>query len=286
MKRLFVCLAVVLVSGCAGTGVKGPAQATGPAPDDNLNAVAWTQASIEHDLIYREVYRAATQVLAKALADPGWDALTAQDRRNDPRGLKPAVILDIDETVLDNSPYEARLIRDHGQYSDATWADWVREKRARALPGAVAFTQYAARHGIAVIYLSNRAQSLDQATLANLKADGFPVSGPDAFLGLGTQVTGCQQVGTSKTCRRRLVAKHYRVLVQVGDQLGDFMQVTGTTDAARRAEVEPYLGWVGQRWFVLPNPTYGDWLSVLTAGKHGLTPAQQRAAVLRALRYQ
>src|SRR5699024_2042061 len=144
----------------------------------------------------------------------------------------------------------ARLVREHGQYSSATWADWVREKRARALPGALAFTRYAAAHGIAVIYLSNRPQSLDTATLANLKALGFPVSGPEAFLGLGTRVAGCEQVGSSKSCRRRKVAQTYHVLVQVGDQMGDFMALSGATPAARRAEVKPYLKWVGRRWFV------------------------------------
>ncbi|HEX7341960.1 MAG TPA: HAD family acid phosphatase [Rhodanobacteraceae bacterium] len=254
-------------------------------PDDNLNAVAWTQTSLEHDLVYREVYRHATEVLAKAKADPTWDAFTTQDRHDDPRGLRPAVVLDIDETVLDNSPYEARLARDHGQYSAATWAAWVREQKARALPGALAFTRKAAALGITVIYISNRAQNLDQPTLANLKADGFPVSGHEAFLGLGTKVPGCVQHGTSKHCRRELIAKHYRVLVQVGDQMGDFLQLTGTTPHARRVELAPYLGWVGQRWFVLPNPTYGNWESALFHGDYHLTPTQRRADKLRALRY-
>jgi acid phosphatase len=284
MRRFLTGLMVVLLAGCAAGGVRAPATG-GPTPDDNLNAVVWTQTSIEHDLIYREVYRSATDVLKQALADPSWDALTPQDRHNDPRGLKPAVVLDIDETVLDNSPYQANLVRDHGQYSDATWADWVREKSARALPGAVAFTRYAADHGIAVIYLSNRDASLDRATRANLKADGFPVAGPDALLGLGTRVAGCKQHGTSKHCRRELVAKTYRVLVQIGDQMGDFLALSGTTPAARRAEVKPYLKWVGERWFVLPNPTYGDWESALFHDDYQLSPSQRRGAKLRALRY-
>ncbi len=283
MQRLLACLLVALLAGCATGGVKAPPAA--PGPDDNLNAVLWTQASLEHDLICREVYRQATQVLDKALADPTWDALSAQDRHGDVAGLKPAVILDIDETVLDNSPYQARLVRDHATYDSATWADWVREKSARALPGAVAFTRYAAARGIAVIYLSNRAQSLDRATLANLRAAGFPVSGPEAFLGLGTEVPGCRQVGSSKHCRRVQVARHYRVLVQIGDQTGDFLQLHGATPDARRAELAPYLDWIGRRWFVLPNPTYGDWESAPFHGDHALDPAARRAAKLEALRY-
>src|SRR5699024_4039422 len=110
--------------------------------------------------------------LPEALADPAWDALAAEDRPegSDPRGLPPAVVLDIDETVLDNSPYQARLIRDNARYDDVTWAEWVREEAARPLPGALAFTRAAAARGITVIYLSNRDHALDEATLANLRA--------------------------------------------------------------------------------------------------------------------
>ncbi|HEX7338491.1 MAG TPA: HAD family acid phosphatase [Rhodanobacteraceae bacterium] len=283
MRRLALCFAPFLLAGCAMLSSQ-PSAPSGPTPDDNLNAVLWTRTSMEHDLIYREVYHQAAQQLAKALADPSWDALSTQDRHNNFTDLPPAVVLDIDETVLDNSPYEAKLARDHGQYSSATWADWVREQKAKALPGALAFARYAAAHGVQVIYLSNRAQDLDKPTLANLKADGFPVSGDDAFLGLGTSVSGCTQHGTSKHCRRVEVGRHYRVLVQVGDQMGDFLQLRGTP-AARKAELKPYLDWFGQRWFVLPNPTYGDWESAAFGGDYSLTPAQRRAAKLKALRY-
>lgn len=258
---------------------------TGPPPDDNLNAVAWTQAAIEHDLIYREVYRDAQGKLLQALHDPHWDALAHDERSNHLQGLKPAVVLDIDETTLDNSPYEARLVRDHQAYSDASWAAWVKEEKARALPGAVAFARFAAAHGIAVIYLSNRDKSLDAATLANLRQQGFPVSGPEAFLGLGTVVPGCKQIRTQKTCRRKLVATHYRVLMQVGDQLGDFLSIPRNTVQARDDLVKPYLGWFGERWFMLPNPTYGDWQPALFNNDWSQSPQQRRKQTLEALRY-
>lgn len=288
MNRFLAIFAVVLVSGCAVTGVKVPGgQASVPAANDNLNAVLWTQTSLEHDMIYREVYRQAAAVLPEALADPAWDALAAEDRPegSDPHGLPPAVVLDIDETVLDNSPYQARLIRDNARYDDVTWAEWVREEAARPLPGALAFTRAAAARGITVIYLSNRDHALDEATLANLRAAGFPVAGPDVFLGLGAAVPGCEQKGSSKSCRRRLVASRYRVLVQVGDQVGDFIQLAGTTPAERRAGLKPYRDWIGTRWFVLPNPTYGSWESAPFHGDHGLDAGARRAAKRQALRY-
>jgi 5'-nucleotidase (lipoprotein e(P4) family) len=257
--------------------------ATTPA-DDNLNAVAWAQTALEHDLVYLETYRDAQAQLLTALKDKDWDALPKGDRIAPYKGLKPAVILDIDETVLDNSPYQARLVRSGGQYNDADWAAWCKEERARALPGAVAFTQFAAKHGIAVIYISNRSQDLDTATIDNLRKVGFPVSGPDAFLGLGTVLPGCEQVGTEKSCRRQLVSKHYRVLMQFGDQLGDFVSVLPNTDAGRAQAMAPYMNWIGTRWFALPNPTYGSWEPALFNNAWSTPRDQRRRQKIDALR--
>lgn len=237
-----------------------PTVPAGPAPNDNLNAVAWSQTAVEHDLIYREVYRNATEKLARALEDKTWDALPKGERSGPVQRLAPAVILDIDETVLDNSPYQARLVRDGKRFDEFSWAQWCREKAAKPMPGALEFTRYAAEHGVKVFYLSNRAQDLNDATLDNLRSAGFPIASDETvFLGLGTINKDCEQVGSEKGCRRRLVAQKHRVLMQFGDQLGDFVDVLANTLDGRRAAVEPYLDWVGDRWFVLPNPTYGSW---------------------------
>lgn len=261
-----------------------PVAATPPA-DDNLNAVVWTQTAIEHDLVYRQVYRDASDKLLRALADPRWDALPRDERRNAAEGLKPAVILDIDETVLDNSPYQARLVQSGGDYNEATWAEWCREKSAKPLPGALEFTQLAARHGVTVFYLSNRAQDLGEATLANLRSAGFPLAADEpVFLGLGTVVDGCEQLGSEKTCRRELIGRRHRVLLQVGDQLGDFLTVTANTVEGRRAAVAPYLDWIGERWFVLPNPTYGAWEPALFGNDWSQPAGVRRQAKREAMR--
>ncbi|OZB61539.1 MAG: acid phosphatase [Lysobacterales bacterium 14-68-21] len=268
--------ALALLAGCSTAPSHRPQAATpapaaiataapAPAPigtgaDDNLNAVVWSQTAVEHDLIYLQTYRDAQMQLLKALKDPTWDALTKDDRVAPvSHKLKPAVVLDVDETALDNSPYQARLIKSGTEYNEADWAAWCKEEAARALPGAVAFTQFAAKHGIAVIFISNRAKDLDTVTLDNLRKVGFPVSGPDAFLGLGTFVEGCEQIGTEKGCRRQLISRKYRVLMQVGDQIGDFADVIANNAAGRQQAVAPYLKWIGTRWFVLPNATYGSW---------------------------
>ena len=292
LRHLLPVPLIVLLGACTATpGARPPSSASvsaaatpSVAPNDDLNALLWAQDSLEHDLVYLETYRDAQAHLLEALRDPHWDALPPADRSSSPIGLQPAVILDVDETVLDNSPYQVRLLRTGGEYNEVSWAAWCREERARALPGAVAFTRFAAEHGIAVIYLSNRDKDLDQVTLDNLRKAGLPVAGPDALLGLGTVVPGCEQSGTEKNCRRQLVGRHYRVLMQLGDQIGDFVTLYASNPAQREHAFAPYLPWVGTRWFVFPNPMYGAWESAPFAGDYGRSREQRRQAKIDALR--
>jgi 5'-nucleotidase (lipoprotein e(P4) family) len=298
MKFAPAALAVALaLAGCAAAPhavapapapVAAPAVAPAPAgvsADDNLNAVAWSQRASEHDFIYLQTFRNAQEKILKAKQDPAWDALPRDDRAAHPslKGLKPAIVLDIDETVLDNSPYQARLIRSGGEFNEADWAAWCKEAIARPLPGALEFTKFAADHGIAVFYVSNRAKDLDEATLANLRSAGFPVAGKASFLGLGTFVEGCEQAGSEKSCRRQLVAKNYRVLMQFGDQIGDFTSVPGNNEEGRTRAMAPYTAWIGERWFVLPNPTYGSWEPALFDNDYDLPRAERRQKKIDAL---
>ena len=291
MLSMVLCSALVACAGApkvsdTAPAAPAPVAPAGPPANDNLNAVVWTQTAIEHDLIYREVYRSAGAKLDAALGDPTWDALARSDRKTaDVSNLKPAVIVDIDETVLDNSPYQARLVRDDKDYDRVAWAEWCREKAAKPLPGALEFAQAAAKRGITVFYVSNRTQDLSEPTLENLRATGFPISANETvFLGLGTVVNGCQQAGNGKGCRRELIGRRYRVLMQFGDQLGDFVDPAANTPEGRRAAIEPYADWVGERWFVLPNPTYGSWEAALFGNDWNLPLQTRREAKMRALR--
>ena len=240
-----------------------PVVATAPASavpaDDNLNAVLWVQRSAEYRAAAAQTYRAATGHLDAALKQADWDALVPEERGNPAGGLKPAVILDIDETVLDYSPYQARLVRDGAEYSDPTWDAWVEERKAKALPGVVEFARAANARGITLVYISNRAVHLKQATLENLRSEGLPVADDGVFLGLGTVVADCEQDGSEKDCRRQLAGRQYRVLMQFGDQLGDFARIHDNSPAGRQALLDRYEGWFGERWWMLPNPTYGSW---------------------------
>jgi 5'-nucleotidase (lipoprotein e(P4) family) len=222
--------------------------------DDRLNATLWMQSAIEHDLTFREIYHAAQAKLVEALADPSWDALPKGERTGDVKGLPPAVIVDVDETVLDNTPFDARMIRDNSQMNETAWTAWVEQKSARALPGALEFAKFAAAHGVTVFYVTNRADNLTGATHDNLQAQGFPfATGEDNVLGKGANTPGCAAQGGDKGCRRKLIAQHHRVLLMAGDQLGDFIDGADADSAARAQLIRPYLDWFGERGVALPN---------------------------------
>lgn len=299
MRTLFVAplaVSLLLLSGCrtlqAERAPERPAAAAAaadtPPPHDLLNAVVWFQTSAEHAQVYRQVYRAATAQLDAALADPDWDALPRGERSGSVRGLKPAIIVDIDETVLDNAPYSARQVRDNGGFTPAGWDAWVQQPLhgrpgARALPGAVEFAQAAGQRGIPIYFISNRDASSAEATLLALHQAGF-VLAPEQFLGRGTPTPGCASDNADdKHCRRAMVARDHRILMLMGDQLSDFLSQTGTP-AERRALADSYADWFGQRWWMLPNPMYGSWENATWAGQPGKpTPEEKRAAKRGAL---
>ena len=286
---LAACKPTSFTAPAAGEIPPPKAVAANPAkPNDNLNAVLWMQDSAEYGAVCETIYQAATAQLDAALADTGRDALVPAERGDTPderraTGLPPAVIMDVDETVLDNSPYQARLIASGKEFEKASWDAWVAEKKAQPLPGVVAFAQAAAARGITVVYLSNRGEHLQAATIANLRAVGLPVRDDSVFLGLGTVVQGCRQLGTEKDCRRRLAGQRYRVLMQFGDQLGDFVQVPENTPKERGQLAGKYRDWFGQRWWMLPNPSYGHWEPAVFGNDWSQPLAKRRAAKHAAL---
>jgi len=296
LRLLSAALALALLASCDSLptrahatpesgGESGIVGKAAMVPNDNLNAVAWMQTSVEFRLIAGQTWRGALVQLDRAIKAPGWDALTKEDRANPAKGLPPAIIVDVDETMLDNSPYQARLIRDGQSYNEATWAEWVKEEAAKPVPGALEFARAASARGVKIFYLSNRAEDLGDATLSNLRKAGFPVKDAGQFLGLGRVVDGCESEGSEKGCRRQLVGRKHRVLMQFGDQIGDMVTVVANTQDGREQAVRPYLGWVGERWFVLPNPSYGSWEPALFNNSWSQPETERRQQKLDALRY-
>ncbi|WP_119742724.1 5'-nucleotidase, lipoprotein e(P4) family [Pseudomonas sp. Larv2_ips] len=269
-----VCLLTTTLAGCQQT----------PPANDQLDAVLWTQTSIEHELIYRQLFANATRQLDVALADPTWDALPFPPRNL--TGLPPAVVVDIDETLLDNVPLNARDIINNQVYSYDRWNTWVDQAKAQALPGAVAFLQAAEQKGIKVYYLTNREHSQVAATVANLRLRGFPVDSDEQVLAASTPTGHCESAGYGKNCRRQWVASHARVLLMAGDSLGDFVQAEHNTLADQRKAVAPYVNWLGQRWFLLPNPSYGNWYSAPYGDDEKLPFERKRQLKQQALQLQ
>ena len=155
----------------------------------------------------------------------------------------------------------------------------------KPVPGALEFARAASARGVKIFYLSNRAEDLAEATLSNLRKAGFPVKDASQFLGLGRVVDGCESEGSEKGCRRQLVGRKHRVLMQFGDQIGDMVTVVANTQDGREQAVRPYLGWVGERWFVLPNPSYGSWEPALFNNSWSQPEAERRQQKLNALTY-
>jgi acid phosphatase len=291
--------ALVLVSGllaaCAAgapkpepapTPAPAPVPATPPAavvpvnpPNDQLYALAWFQTSIEFQGLTRTVYAAARGQLGdvvrwhelaktgsgdaraqaiRQLAD--WNAMAVDERLNNDAGQPLAIILDADETVVDNSPYQVRRMDVAGGFDAASWSGWVAEARARAIPGSVAFTQWAAAQGIAVFFVSNRDATAGAATQANLRALGFPLpEGQERVLLLDDS----RGFGRDKVSRRQLVDRDFRVIGVFGDNIGDFIAGIGIDAAGRERRLAPYADWWGSRWYALPNPLYGSWVDAV-----------------------
>ena len=237
---------------------------------EGLNATLWTQQSAEYRASAAQAYRTASRMLDQGLADPAWTAVPEQE--GDPGDLRPAVILDVDETVLDNSAYQARLIVEGREYPDG-WDAWVREATALPVPGALGFARHAAERGVTVFYVTNRDATLEEATERNLERAGFPLAEDlDVLLMRGER----ESWGSDKSSRRAYVAGTHRILILVGDDLNDFIPVSRASIEERdRLEAEYASHW-GVRWIMLPNPAYGSWERALYGFESGLSPEQRR----------
>ncbi len=228
------------------------------AAHPTLFATLWQQTSAEYRAAAWQAYDEAREILPIALADSGWTAAVEQEG-GDYSGLPPAIVLDIDETVLDNSPQQARTILAGGSFDPEAWGAWVNEARAPAVPGAREFLAFADSLGVAVFYITNRDQPLEEATRRNLQAEGLPLDPEvDTVLSRGER----EGWGSDKTSRRAAIAERYRIVLLVGDDFNDFVSARFPREERARL-VEQYGDRWGDRWIMLPNPVYGSWEGAL-----------------------
>lgn len=270
LQPTLLALALVLLTACAApvreappaAGTATPAVVQASLAHDNLNATLWMQSAAEYRAAVFGAFNLASAQLDRALLDPQWDALPPIERGSQSlEGLKPAVIVDVDETMVDNSPFQARNIRDAKPYSLARWEGWVEERRATALPGALAFANHAAANGVTVFFVTNRGHANERAaTVDNLRLLGFPVADDGSNVLLAGDPRAAER---EKATRRQWVGREHRVLLMLGDNLGDFVDGVYGRPEDRQSLVDQYRGWWGERWIMLPNPAYGSWESAL-----------------------
>jgi 5'-nucleotidase (lipoprotein e(P4) family) len=187
---------------------------------------------------------------------------------------KNAIVVDIDETILNNSPYQAWLYLHNQVFSDSGWNAWVQEAKAEPLPGTVDFLNYAKGLGCEIFYISNRKKDpLFAATLSNLKKFDLPYSDSTHLL-LKTPSDTTASGKTTKEKRRRKIEQELNceILLLCGDQLADFDKAfdvqKGGTDKQILDSITLYRAQFGHRFIVLPNPMYGDWLAALVNGSN------------------
>jgi 5'-nucleotidase (lipoprotein e(P4) family) len=243
MKKIVSLLIVAtLILSCT---VKQPAvvsSAENENQDMLLLSVLWFQKSAEMKALYYQGYNIAGKSLAEKL----------QNRSN---GKPGAVIMDIDETILDNSPSEVFLIENNVPFSAPLWKKWVNNASAEALPGALEFVKFAKSQNVDVFYVTNRDMSDElEPTIRNMNKLGFPF--------VDTLHMVLQKGVSSKEIRRRAIAEKYDILMLIGDNLADFDVVFD-----RRGEdlgfgaVDQNREKFGAEFIVLPNPMYGPWIN-------------------------
>ncbi len=274
-RRVAAVLLCTLAAGC----VTAPPEAVAPRASEastaaishnNLYATLYLQTAAEHKALCRVVYRAAEAMLDEALADRGWTG--ALEQSGDFGSLPTGIIFDVDETVLDNSPYQATLISENLSYRTEHWDRWVAEAKAPAIQGAVEFAQAAVNRGVTLLFVTNRRCIQREPggdpcpqraeTMTNLVLAGFPK--PDL---VNVILRSAEfDFARDKQSRRAALAGNYRILMLFGDDLGDFLpgvKEEGVDAATRDALVQQNASRWGRSWFVLPNPSYGSWLDVL-----------------------
>jgi 5'-nucleotidase (lipoprotein e(P4) family) len=220
-----------------------------------LDANLYMQTAAEYQAVCLQTYNLATERLRQKLATVPH------------AGAPPAVVMDLDETVLDNSAFQSFLDRERLNYSDALWGIWERDfpKEVGLIPGAKAFIEDAEQLGVIVVYISNRDEKLRASTIAALRQNDLSLEGIDNRLLLKT-------TASDKTERRKIVEGRFNALIYVGDNLRDFSedfkapQLASNDDAGQKTAIAERSGMVrrsnyhwGNDWFILPNPVYGEW---------------------------
>lgn len=204
-----------------------------------LNATLWVQTSAEYRACCYQSFNYAKLALDNNLKTS--------------KGNKPAaIVLDIDETVLDNSYFEAYLILEDTSYTKENWKEWSDKKCATAVPGAIDFLNYAISKNVEIVYISNRRENETEATLENMTNLGFPEAKVENLFWRTDE--------SVKDARRTKVAEKYNIVLLIGDNLADFdSYLDDRSENYGFGKVDELKDQFGSMFIILPNPMYGNW---------------------------
>lgn len=249
MKTIYFFALACLLAGCSNLSIEE--KSTSLKSEHLVAATNWFQNSAEMRACYYQTYRFAK--------------LQLQQNQQNYTGNKPmAVVLDLDETILDNSPFQAHLIKYNEVYNSMLWHTWTEFAQAKALPGAKEFVEYAKSLNVEVFYISNRKVNELKATIMNLSSLKFPNADTNfVFLRNNT---------SDKTTRREKVSNQYEIILFVGDNLTDFSEIYKVRgNDFGFAQVDADKDAFGSKYIILPNPMYGTWESALYNGNNTIS---------------
>ncbi len=260
-----ILIGTYLIQGC-GSISKIPGEMTQRTQENlqeyKLAATLWMQNAGEAKALYHQAYN-----IAKLRLD--------QDLKENKSQKKRAIIVDADETIIDNSPYQAQNYMKKRGYSEKSWGKWIHKEEAKATPGSLAFLRYAEQKGVTIFYITNRGDAYKKPTFENLRALGFPIQLKNLML---------KKKKHSKKERREKVLKGHRVVLLLGDNLIDFSErFDNLSTEKRNFAVEKYSKEFGKKFIMFPNPMYGDWEQALSHYKRNLSIKKRRALRREAL---
>src|SRR3989339_315546 len=202
-------------------------------------AVNWYERSAEMKACYYQAYNLARMQLDKYL-------------QTENKKSKKAVIVDIDETILNNTPFEIKCMETGKGYSSETWNEWTKLAKAAALPGALDFINYAKSKNVETFYISNRRTNEMESTMKNLDSLGFPYVDKDHMLFRTDE--------SSKKNRRAKVTETHEIILLIGDNLADLSEIYEERSVNFGKDiVDQNKNNFGEKYIILPNPMYGDW---------------------------
>lgn len=212
-----------------------------------MMSVLWYQRSAEMKAMYYQSYNLAKMVLENKL-------------KNISGAEKTAVVLDIDETVLDNSPIEAKMIKEGFPFSTKKWKEWTSLAQAKPLPGVLDFLYYAKSKGVDIFYVSNRDIDERTATIKNMINEKIPNADTVHVLLRVNKVS-------NKTERYNKILKTHKILLTIGDNLCDFKEIFSNRKNNYGINMADSLkAEFGSSFIMLPNPMYGDWEKAVNGG--------------------